>query len=88
MQPIVTDSSDFKHNRQKNGYYIDKTKQIEEFFNIIDDIVLMPRPRRFGKTLFLSTIYYLFSNKEKNEGIFKDSLHDTRNNNCLLMCKH
>ena len=33
----------------------------------------MPRPRRFGKTLFFSTIYYLFSNKEKDPTLFEET---------------
>jgi len=73
MKKIVTDSSNFKHLRGKNAYYVDKTKNIIEFFNLNNDIVLMPRPRRFGKTLFLSTIEYFFSNKVKDESLFEDT---------------
>ena len=78
MKKIVTDSSNFKHLRGKNAYYVDKTKEIVEFFDLNNDIILMPRPRRFGKTLFLSTIYYLFSNKEKDPTLFEDtSIYNT-----------
>ncbi len=73
MKAIVTDSSNFKHLRGKNAYYVDKTKEIVEFFNLNNDIILMPRPRRFGKTLFFSTIYYLFSNKEKDSTLFEET---------------
>ena len=78
MKVIVTDSSNFKHLRGKNAYYVDKTKEIVEFFDLNNDIILLPRPRRFGKTLFLSTIYYLFSNKEKDHTLFEDtSIYNT-----------
>ena len=73
MKKIVTDSSNFKHLRGKNAYYVDKTENIVEFFDLNNDIILMPRHRRFGKTLFLSTIYYLCSNKEKDPTLFEDT---------------
>jgi len=73
MKKIVTDSSNFKDFIQRDACYIDKTKQIVEFFELSNKIILMPRPRRFGKTLFLSTIYYLFSNLEKDETLFKET---------------
>ena len=73
MKKIVTDSSNFKDFRQRDAYYVDKTKEIKEWFENNSKITLMPRPRRFGKTLFLSTIYYLFSNKEKDPTLFKET---------------
>jgi len=65
MKQIITDSSNFKDFILRDAYYVDKTKQIKEFFELSDKIVLMPRPRRFGKTMFLSTIKYLCSNKHQ-----------------------
>ena len=65
--------SDYQILREENEYYIDKTKNIIEFLDISGSVVLMPRPRRFGKTLFQSTLYYFFSNQEKDETIFKDT---------------
>ena len=78
MKAIVTDSSNFKDFRERYAYYVDKTKEVVEFFDLNNKIILMPRPRRFGKTLFLSTIYYLFSNKEKDPTLFEDtSIYNT-----------
>jgi len=73
MKPIITTSTDFKYIRTKNGYYVDKTKEIVEFFDLNAQIILLPRPRRFGKTMFLSTIKYLFSIKEAEKELFKDT---------------
>lgn len=75
---IITDSSNFKDFVERNAYYVDKTREVVEFFEHNSKTILMPRPRRFGKTLFLSTIYYLFSNKEKDPALFKEtSIYDT-----------
>ena len=73
MKKLPIGTSDYQVLKQENDYYIDKTKNIIEFFNTSGRIVLMPRPRRFGKTLFQSTLYYFFSNQEKDEEIFKDT---------------
>jgi len=78
MKKIITDSSNFKDLRQRDAYYVDKTPQIVEFFEYSSNIVLMPRPRRFGKTLLLSTMNYLFSNQEQDASLFQEtSLYNT-----------
>ncbi|SFV75089.1 Conserved protein, with a weak D-galactarate dehydratase/altronate hydrolase domain [hydrothermal vent metagenome] len=78
MKKIITDSSNFKDFIQRDAYYVDKTPQIIEFFEYSNNVILMPRPRRFGKTLFLSTINYLFSNQEKEAHLFEDTfIYDT-----------
>jgi len=78
LKNIITDSSIFKDFIQRDAYYVDKTKQIVDLFNSNSKIILMPRPRRFGKTMFLSTINYLFSNQLKEKELFKEtSVYDT-----------
>jgi len=57
MQKLPIGTSDYQVLKQENDYYIDKTKNIIEFLTISGEIILMPRPRRFGKTLFQSTLY-------------------------------
>ena len=73
MKKIPIGRSDFKVLMENDEYYIDKTNHIEEFFKTDGSIVLMPRPRRFGKTLFLTTLKYFFSNQEKKEHLFKST---------------
>lgn len=53
----------FKEMIDKNVYYIDKTDFISEVMN--EKIALYTRPRRFGKTLNMSMLYYFFSNKKR-----------------------
>ena len=53
-------SSDFKTIIEDNGYFVDKTMLIKEFFDNGNYTMLMPRPKRFGKTLNLSMIEHFF----------------------------
>ena len=78
MKSIITDSTIFKDFIQRDAYYVDKTKEVVEFFELKPKVILLPRPRRFGKTMFLSTIKYLFSVKEAEDVLFKDTyVYDT-----------
>jgi hypothetical protein len=49
-------------------FYVDKTHFIKEWWESGDDITLITRPRRFGKTLNMSMLEYFFSNKYENRG--------------------
>ncbi len=53
-------SSNFKTIIEDNGYFVDKTMLIKEFFDNGNYTMLMPRPKRFGKTLNLSMIEHFF----------------------------
>lgn len=63
---------DFKEIITFDYYYIDKTKFIEDILLDGADIKLLCRPRRFGKTLNMSTLRYFFDieNKEENRKLF------------------
>lgn len=50
--------SDFKKLIEEGFYYIDKTLLISELANTNGEVLLIPRPRRFGKTLNLSMLKY------------------------------
>ncbi len=52
--------SDFGLIVRNNHYFVDKTKLIYDFYYNANDIILMPRPKRFGKTLNLSMIEHFF----------------------------
>jgi len=57
--------SDFRQTREENRYYVDKTMFLEKL-EVADNFVFMTRPRRFGKSLFLSMMkdYYDINNKD------------------------
>ena len=52
--------SNFRELRRSNNYYVDKSFLIEELITTGDRVTLLPRPRRFGKTLNLSMLRYFF----------------------------
>lgn len=52
---------DFEKVRVKNNFYIDKTSFIREWWEADDEVTLITRPRRFGKTLNMSMVEKFFS---------------------------
>ena len=52
---------DFLKLREQNHFYIDKTSFIKEWWESGDDVTLITRPRRFGKTLNMSMVEEFFS---------------------------
>ena len=84
MKTISIGKQDFASLREHNCFYIDKTDFIKEWWNSQDDVTLITRPRRFGKTLNMSMVECFFSVKyakrldlfeglsiEKNAGLRK-----------------
>ena len=64
MQKLPVRRQNFKQIRQNNYLYMDKTKYIHKMINR-GDINFLSRPRRFGKSLLVSTMEELFKgNKE------------------------
>ncbi|XTA53638.1 AAA family ATPase [Fusobacterium sp. SB021] len=59
---------------EENYYYVDKTKFIEDIINNGAQVKLFTRPRRFGKTLNMSTLKYFFDIKEgeRNKKLFNN----------------
>ena len=70
---IAIGESDFKSIIERNDYYFDKTQWIEELIKDSARIKLFTRPRRFGKTLNMTTLKYFFSmrNAEENKKLFE-----------------
>ena len=72
LQPITTTLSKFNQIRREGFLLVDKTARINDL--IRESRVFLSRPRRFGKSLLLSTIAELFTNGVKNfEGL---AIHD------------
>ncbi|WP_336161595.1 AAA family ATPase [Fusobacterium polymorphum] len=65
---------DFKKIIEEDCYYFDKTNYIEKLLKDKTEIKLFTRPRRFGKTLNMTTLKYFFDvkNAEENRKLFKD----------------
>jgi len=68
MKKIIYGNSNFRKIKINNDYlYIDKTKYIEKLENSNEDFVIFLRPRRFGKSLFLSTLQYYYDENSAHE---------------------
>ena len=67
--------SDYKELIDEGFYYVDKTDFIRELLENGSKITLLPRPRRFGKTLNLSMLRYFF---EKTDGNVFRPLFDSK----------
>ena len=79
MEPrIAQDSADFRELREKGYIYVDKTEQLYRLANGIDiggKLFFISRPRRFGKSLMLSTLECLFrGQRELFKGLAIDKL--------------
>ena len=67
---------EFSKIRTKDTFYIDKTDFIREWWEAEDDVTLITRPRRFGKTLLVSTVEQFFSvNYADHSGAWFEGLH-------------
>ena len=72
MKGIGLGESDFKGLRVRDNYYIDKTLFIKHIIDNESRVALITRPRRFGKTLNMSTLrYFLDCNKKDSKELFE-----------------
>lgn len=67
--PIGMD--DFRKVRQKDCYYIDKSRMIQDFIEIGDEVSLIARPRRFGKTLNMTMLREFFDITRDSRELFQ-----------------
>ena len=65
---------DFGKLIRSGVFYVDKTSFIKEWWENQDDVTLVTRPRRFGKTLTLSMVDYFFSNQHVDSGKLFENL--------------
>lgn len=71
---ILIGESDFKNIRKANLYYVDKSLFVEEFIKCPYQSILIPRPRRFGKTINISLLHHFFEKKNQDESNLFDGL--------------
>ncbi|WP_293722294.1 AAA family ATPase [uncultured Cetobacterium sp.] len=70
--PVGIDN--FKEIIENNYYFADKSMLINEVLDKKSKVILLPRPRRFGKTLNMSMLNYFFNieDRELNKNLFND----------------
>ena len=66
-------NQDFEKMIQRNCFYVDKTSFIKEWWENEDEVTLITRPRRFGKTLNMSMLKCFSQiNMQTEESCLKD----------------
>src|SRR4051812_14664526 len=72
-RPIPIGLDDFRALREGGMEYVDKTQLIVELLAKGASVLLLPRPRRFGKTLNLSMLRWFFEKRDEDlSGLFAD----------------
>lgn len=82
MNRLPIGIENFKAMIDEGYYYVDKTLFIKDVLN--EKVALYTRPRRFGKTLNMSMLYYFFSMKEKENAYLFDNLEISNDCDALL----
>ena len=79
IKDLPIGSSDFRDLILKGQYYVDKTEMIENLLKQRNKVSLFPRPRRFGKSLFISMLdnFFNIEYKDINNHLF-DGLYISR----------
>ena len=72
MKKLPYGISNYEELIMEDYYYVDKTKYIQKLENIAEKRIMFLRPRKFGKTLFTSTLenYYDIKKVDKFEILF------------------
>ncbi|MBQ8379278.1 MAG: AAA family ATPase, partial [Clostridia bacterium] len=75
MKKLPYGISDYERLIENNYYYVDKTKYIEKLEDLAEPYIMFLRPRKFGKTLFTSTLeyYYDINAKDKFEELYGET---------------
>ena len=72
---VSVGTQNFQSLREKGYFYIDKTNFIKEWWEAGDEVTLITRPRRFGKTLNMSMLECFFSMKYKERSDLFEGLN-------------
>ena len=63
--------SEFRKVRENNNYYVDKSLMIKDFIEMQDEVALIARPRRFGKTLNMTMVREFFDITVDSRELFR-----------------
>ncbi len=74
MGQFAIGTDDFVKFKEKSAYYIDKSLFVKEIIDDTNEVLLITRPRRFGKTLNMSMLnsYLAYNNDENYTHLFND----------------
>ena len=68
---LALGQDNFQLLRSSGAYFVDKTNFIAEFWRDNALVLLLPRPRRFGKSLNMSMLKYFFSCQHQGRELFQ-----------------
>ena len=71
MKKLPIGIRDFKDLIENDYLFADTTNIIADFYHEMAKIILITRPRRFGKTLNMSMLSYFFDNTQQTSHLFK-----------------
>ena len=81
-------TQDFEKMIQRNCFYVDKTGFIKEWWESEDEVTLITRPRRFGKTLNMSMLNCFFQINMRTEGNYLRNLRYGKMGNIVKYREH
>ena len=81
MKQIPIGIENFKELIDKDYYYVDKTLFISDVLK--EKVALCTRPRRFGKTLNMSMLYYFFSIRQADNAYLFDGLEISKDKEAM-----
>ena len=75
MKKLPYGISNYQELIEDGYYYVDKTPYIEKLENLVEKRIIFLRPRKFGKTLFTSTLenYYDIKKADKFDKLYKET---------------
>jgi hypothetical protein len=74
---------------EENYYFIDKSLFIKEIIEDGSKVILLPRPRRFGKTLNMSMLKYFYEKGEENNMHLFKGLNISKHADIMdMQCKY
>lgn len=73
MPSFRAGTDDFKKLRDQGGYFVDKSPLIRSVL-ASSEVTLIPRPRRFGKTLSMTMLRYFFEKSAEDRRPLFDGL--------------
>lgn len=83
LKNIPIGITDFEEIIENNFYYVDKTVLIKSVLSEGAKAILIPRPRRFGKTLNMSMLQYFFEKREESKAYLFENLAISKFPECM-----
>jgi hypothetical protein len=88
MKKLSIGIDDFKKIIDHDMYYVDKSLLIKDIIDIGSEVILITRPRRFGKTINMSMLKYFFEKGNKDYSYLFENLTINQKENYDYMKHH